>query len=79
MLESPEALLLLLRLLFHISLANLLGALVQDCVLLLLVKAFEVVGLNTVLGKHALLGCWVLSHEVVVQCEVNLRLASVLA
>lgn len=51
----------------------------KDCVLLLLVKTLEVVGLHTVLGEHALLGRWVLGHEVVVQCVVLLGLAGVLA
>lgn len=79
MLEGPEALLLLLSLLFHVGLAHLLGALVENRVLLLLVQALEVVGLHAVLGEHALLGRGVLGHEVVVEREVDLGLAGVLA
>lgn len=79
MLEGPEALLLLLSLLFHFGLAHLLGALVENRVLLLLVQALEVVGLHAVLGEHALLGRGVLGHEVVVEREVDLGLAGVLA
>lgn len=64
LLQSPKALFLLLRLLGHLVLPNLLGALVQHLLLLLLVEALEVVGLYTVGRKHRLLRGRVLSHKV---------------
>ena len=79
LLQSPQALLLLLGVALHLGLANLLGALVQDRVLLLLVEALEVVGLHAVRGQHRLLRRRVLSHEVVVEREVDLVGAGLLA
>lgn len=70
-LESPEGLLVLLALLHHRLLGALLGALVQDGVLLLLVESLEMVRLNSVGSEHGLFSSGVLSHEIVSICEVD--------
>ena len=44
----------------------------HDCVALILIETFEMVGLDSVRGKHRLLCRGILSHEVVVKSEVNL-------
>ena len=64
LLQSPKTLFLLLGLLNHLVLPNLLGALMQHVLLLLLVEALEVVGLYAVRRKHRLLSGWVLGHKV---------------
>ena len=79
LLEGPKAFLFLLGHLFHVGFTNLLGALVEDGVLLLLIKTLEVVRLDAVGSEHALLSLGVLSHEVVIQGEILFRLASVLS
>jgi len=70
-LESPEFLLVLLALLHQFLLSTLLGALVQDGVLLLLVESLEMVGLDSVGSEHGHFSLRVFSHEIVSRCELD--------
>lgn len=72
LLQSPQLFLFSLCFLQHFLFVQLLVSFVQDCLPLLLVKALEVVGLDSVGSQHRLLSGWVLGHEVVVLSEVNL-------
>ena len=75
-LKSPETL-FFLSLLFEKGLLHeLLISLVKDSILLLLIEALEVIGLDTMCSEHGLLGCGVLCHEIV--CHGVAELSSLL-
>jgi len=52
---------------------------VQNCILLILVKTFKVVWLNSVRSKHWLFGGWVFRHKIVVHSECNFFCGSLLS
>jgi hypothetical protein len=79
LLKSPQTFLLLLVCLLHFSFSNLLSALMQNCILLLLTKTFKVVGLHSVWGKHRPLSRRIFSHEVMIESELLLSCSSLLA
>ena len=64
LLESPQALSLLLLFLCHFSLTHLHLSLEHHLIFLLRCEALESVWLDTVIRKHRLLSGWILSHEV---------------
>ena len=78
LLECPKALLFFNHCAAHLSLTDLLGALMHNIITLVLVQALEVVGLHAVRSQHGLLSGGVLSHEVVVKGVVLLVLGSIL-
>jgi len=68
LLDGPQSLLLFPLLLEQALFYKLLVSLVEDGLLLIRVESLEVIGLNTVRGKHGLLCGWVFCHEIVSSC-----------